>query len=145
MPTVDKQDRVLVGADRYTFEVTYVVQITLATLFTPPFCLGVTCRVFRRLALIQRFRERKRVFPVGYTPSISVVIAAYNEEKVIVNTFMRCSERLSEPGDLVVDEQHKMHFGSGRAGFARTASPCLSQGEWRKATALNRGYPGSLR
>ena len=69
------------------FEVTYLFQRTLTTLFTLSIVLGISRVVmFVGLALIQRAREKRRVFPVGFTPSVSVIIAAYNEEKVIART-----------------------------------------------------------
>ena len=87
MPPITGKDIYLAGGDRVTFEAAYLFQITLTTLFMLSIVLG-TSRVllFVGLALIQRQREKKRVFPVGFTPSVSVIIAAYNEEKVIGRT-----------------------------------------------------------
>ena len=101
MPTVRGRDRVLVGADRYVFEVTYIVQRTLTTLFTLSIVLGISrVAIFVALALVQRQREKHRVFPVGFTPSVSVVIAAYNEAKVINRTGGNAAcQQLSEPGN----------------------------------------------
>jgi cellulose synthase/poly-beta-1,6-N-acetylglucosamine synthase-like glycosyltransferase/spore germination protein YaaH/peptidoglycan/xylan/chitin deacetylase (PgdA/CDA1 family) len=42
--------------------------------------------VYGFLAVIQKFRSRRRVFDLAYQPPVSVVIAAFNEEKVIVRT-----------------------------------------------------------
>lgn len=87
MPKLTGRDIVLGGADRYIFEVHYWFQRILTTLFLLSIYLGVSrVLLFLVLALIQRHREKQRVFPGGYTPSVSVVIAAYNEEKVIAQT-----------------------------------------------------------
>src|SRR5262249_7892716 len=87
MPKVTGNDTLLVGGDRYVFEATYLFQRTLTTLFLLSIVLGISrIAIFVCLALIQRFRERRRVFPAGFTPPVSVVIAAYNEEKVITDT-----------------------------------------------------------
>lgn len=42
--------------------------------------------VYGVLATIQKFVARRRTFDPSYRPSVSVIIAAYNEEKVIVRT-----------------------------------------------------------
>ncbi len=87
MPRVTGKDTLLVGADRYIFAVSYLFQRTLTTLFTLSILLGVSRVGFLLiLALIQRAKEKRRVFPTGYAPPVSVVIAAYNEERVIVQT-----------------------------------------------------------
>ena len=87
MPLVSSRNRLLIGADQYVFEFWYLFWRVMTTLFTASIVLG-TSRVvlFVVLALIQRSRERHRVFPVGNFPSVSVIIAAYNEEKVINRT-----------------------------------------------------------
>ena len=86
-PAVQGRDTLLVDADRYVFGVSYVVQVTLTALFALSIVLGISrILLFLILALIQRMRERQRIFPVGFTPSVSVIIAAYNEEKVIART-----------------------------------------------------------
>jgi cellulose synthase/poly-beta-1,6-N-acetylglucosamine synthase-like glycosyltransferase len=41
---------------------------------------------FGSLAIVQAFRSRKRRFDPGFRPPVSVMIAAFNEEKVIVRT-----------------------------------------------------------
>ncbi len=87
MPAVTGKDALLVGADRYVFDVTYLIQRVLTTLFILSIFLGISrIAIFLVLALIQHAKEKRRVFPVGIYPSVSVVIAAYNEEKVIVRT-----------------------------------------------------------
>lgn len=87
MPPITGKDIYLVGGDRFTFEAAYLFERTLTTLFGLSIVLGVS-RVFLfvGLALIQRAREKRRIYPQGYFPTVSVVIAAYNEEKVIVKT-----------------------------------------------------------
>ncbi len=87
MPAVTGKDIYLVGSDRLTFEAAYIFQRVLSTLFALSIVLGVSrIFLFVGLALIQRGREKRRVFPIGYTPSVSVIIAAYNEETVVART-----------------------------------------------------------
>ena len=42
--------------------------------------------VYGGLAVVEKFKARRRVFDPGFRPPVSVVIAAYDEEKVIVKT-----------------------------------------------------------
>ena len=87
MPTITGNDIYLAGSDRVTFEAAYLFQMTLTSLFVLSIVLGVSrVLLFVILALIQRQREKKRVFPAGFTPSVSVIIAAYNEGKVVART-----------------------------------------------------------
>jgi cellulose synthase/poly-beta-1,6-N-acetylglucosamine synthase-like glycosyltransferase/peptidoglycan/xylan/chitin deacetylase (PgdA/CDA1 family)/spore germination protein YaaH len=143
MPSVTGSDVYLVGADRYVFEVSYLVQRTLTTLFTLSIVLGVSrVLIFVLLALIQRVREQRRVFPAGFTPSVSVVIAAYNEEKVIARTVRSLLEcgypRLQV---IVVDDGSKdATFAVASEAFAGDPRVCIVHKEnGGKATALNRG------
>lgn len=87
MPGITGRDVVLVGADRYVFEVSYAVQRTLSTLFVLSLILGVSrVLLYVALALIQKYREARRIYPTAFTPFVSVIIAAYNEEKVVNRT-----------------------------------------------------------
>lgn len=143
MPTVSGNDEVLVGADRYVFEVSYVVQRTLSTLFLLSIILGVSrVVIFVLLALIQRFREQRRVFPPGYIPSVSVVIAAYNEEKVIARTVQALLDsRYPNMEIIVVDDGSKDHtYDVVMETFADDPRVRAYRKEnGGKSTALNRG------
>ena len=143
MPKVTGHDTLLVGADRYVFGVSYLFQRTLTTLFALSIILGMSrVALFVGLALIQRIREQKRVFPVGFTPTVSVIIAAYNEEKVINRTV-----RALLDGDypnlqvIVVDDGSK--DGTSRVvaeAFGDNSRVTLVRKEnGGKASALNRG------
>ncbi len=54
------------------------------------------------LALVQKRKARKRVFDPGYRPGVSVVIAAYNEEKVIARTVRSILDNGYEDIEVVV-------------------------------------------
>lgn len=54
------------------------------------------------LAVLQKYAARKRRFDPGYRPSVSVIIAAYNEEKVIVRTIQSVLDNGYSDFELVV-------------------------------------------
>ena len=91
-PAVTGRDEALVGVDKYVFEITYLLQRALVTLFTLSIVLGISRQILvATLAIIQRSREKRKLaslITVGtnFAPTVSVLIAAYNEEKVINST-----------------------------------------------------------
>lgn len=143
MPQVTGRNVLLVGADQYVFEVSYLFWRTLTFLFAASIVLGVSrVLMFIGLALVQRFREQRRVFPPGAFPSVSVVIAAYNEEKVIARTI----GSLLESGYpnleiIVVDDGSKDGTSEAvTAAFGDHAGVRLiRKPNGGKASALNRG------
>ena len=143
MPLVTARNRLLIGADQYVFEFWYVFWRILTTLFTASIILGVSRVVFFViLALIQRARERRRVFPAAADLSVSVIIAAYNEEKVISRTVGALLE--SDYADLeviVVDDGSRDGTSEiVRERFADNPKVRLfRQPNGGKASALNRG------
>lgn len=143
MPPVSGRDMLLAGADEYVFEVTYWFQRTLSALFVLSLLLGFSrVAIFIVLALIQRYRERRRVFAPGFQPTVSVVIAAYNEERVIART-VRAILECSYPGleVIVVDDGSQDRTSDVIASeFADDARVHLIQKpNGGKASALNRG------
>jgi cellulose synthase/poly-beta-1,6-N-acetylglucosamine synthase-like glycosyltransferase/peptidoglycan/xylan/chitin deacetylase (PgdA/CDA1 family)/spore germination protein YaaH len=143
MPPVTGKDLLLVGADRYVFEVTYLLQRTLTTLFILSILLGISRTVlFLFLALIQRAKERKRVFPVGFTPSVSVIIAAYNEEKVIARTIRALLESNYPDLEIIVVDDGSADQTSAVVTEAFGSDPRVQlfrKPNGGKASALNRG------
>ena len=58
--------------------------------------------IYGVLAVIQKFRARRRVFDPGFSPPVSVIIAAYNEDKVIVRTVESVLSNGYEDLELIV-------------------------------------------
>jgi poly-beta-1,6 N-acetyl-D-glucosamine synthase len=90
-PPISNKEKILVRIDEIVFQSTYWAQTILVTLFILSIILGVFRQLMMTtLALIQLRRERKRepLLPVtgSYNPMVSVIIAAFNEEKVIEKT-----------------------------------------------------------
>ncbi len=143
MPKVTGGARALVGADKYVFEVSYYFWLILTTLFTLSIFLGVSrVAIFVVLALIQRHREKLRVFPVGFTPTVSVIIAAYNEEKVICRTIQSLLDGDFKNMEIIVVDDGSKDKTSEVVTEAYGKNPqitLLRKPNGGKATALNRG------
>lgn len=97
--------------------------------------------VFGVLAIIQKRIARRRVLSPDYRPNVSVIIAAYNEEKVIANTVDSVLNNGYEGIEvIVVDDGSKDHtlevLRSKFSGDARVT--VLTQPNAGKAAALNR-------
>jgi len=86
-PPVTGKQRLTVAYDRAFFYVTYFLGKVFAFIFIATIILGIA-RIFvmGTLALVQSRREKRRTYTDGFAPQVSVVIAAYNEEKVITKT-----------------------------------------------------------
>ncbi len=88
MPAVRWQDRGLVGIDLIAFRGWHVLQVILFFGFIGALLLG-TLRVFlvTPLALIQFYRRKAHPIPTSAVRSpVTVLIAAYNEDKTIAST-----------------------------------------------------------
>jgi cellulose synthase/poly-beta-1,6-N-acetylglucosamine synthase-like glycosyltransferase/peptidoglycan/xylan/chitin deacetylase (PgdA/CDA1 family) len=97
--------------------------------------------VYGTLAVLQKFKARRRTFDPQFHPSVSVIIAAFNEEKVIEKTVRSVLENgYADIEVVVVDDGSKdrtlavleEHFG----GDDRVV--LLSQANAGKSAALNR-------
>jgi len=86
-PAVTGSQLLTVAYDGVFFYTTYILGRILTFLFIGVICLGVfRMALMAVLAVIQSKRENKREFDLTYHPTVSVVIAAYNEAKVINRT-----------------------------------------------------------
>ncbi|HEX3581930.1 MAG TPA: glycosyltransferase, partial [Thermoanaerobaculia bacterium] len=86
-PPVTPSDNLMLASDRVVFEVMYLFELFLSIMFISGIVLGTLRVIFVTiLAFVEKAREKREHFDAGYQPSVSVVIAAYNEQKVIVRT-----------------------------------------------------------
>jgi len=100
-------------------------------------------RWYTALAVIQKVQARHRRFDPAWRPPVTVLIAAFNEEKVIRKTVSRSWERLRRPGSDVVDDGSRDRtlavleeaFGTSRGAHSVA-------GECGKSAALNRPSGG---
>lgn len=104
MPPVSAKDMVLVGVDRVVFEVNNAIDLFLRVAFLSAIVLSLLRAIsIVPLALASWLRERKRTPPPeSYHPSVSVIIAAYNERKVIGRTVQAVLNSQYQPLEVIV-------------------------------------------
>src|SRR5213075_3102851 len=87
-PRVKNSDTLMLASDRIVFEAMYLFEVFLTIAFISAIILGTLRVMFMIvLALIGKHKEQKRrKFDESYRPPVTVVIAAFNEAKVIVRT-----------------------------------------------------------
>ena len=87
MPPVPDNDRTMILLDKIAFTTIFTFLQLLAIAFVTAITLGVgRVLLITPLALIYEHRQKQRVYDAAFQPPISVVIAAFNEEQVIVHT-----------------------------------------------------------
>ena len=108
-PAVTGRQRWAVGFDRAFFDLTYWTGNGFAALFLLAIGLGIgRIVIMGALAVRQAKREAARTFDAGYQPPVSVIIAAYNEAKVINKTIATIiSSDYPDIDVLVVDDGSK--------------------------------------
>lgn len=95
--------------DRTMFDLTYWIGTGFTALFLLAIALGILRMVFMgTLATIQAKQEASRVYDTTFAPPVSVIIAAYNEAKVINKTIATLlSSDYPDLDILVVDDGSK--------------------------------------
>ncbi|MGG2066117.1 glycosyltransferase [Bacillus sp. S14(2024)] len=148
MPSVSSNDKSYLPFDRAVFSGAGYFNHTLTTIFYIAIGLGI----FRFLFLIYfAFKQKRRTTSRSFTnsayqPFVSVVIAAYNEEKVIAKTIRSILD--SDYHDfeiIIVDDGSK--DGTSKAiqeAFHKHPKVCLIQKEnGGKSSAMNLGFQKS--
>ncbi|HXH39186.1 MAG TPA: glycosyltransferase [Thermoanaerobaculia bacterium] len=146
-PPVQSSDTLMLASDRIVFEAIYLFELFLGIAFVTAIILGTARVVFVIiLALIAKWRERHESFDESYRPAVSVVIAAYNEETVIVNTIRAVLATGYEPLEIIVVDDGSSDDTSGqvRANFGDSVT-LLVQPNGGKASALNLGIAMATR
>src|SRR5207253_1703920 len=91
------------ASDRIVFEALYLFELFLGIAFVSGIILGTARVVFVTiLALLERRRTKLEQFDETFHPPVSVVIAAFNEEKVIARTIEAVLANGYEPLDIVI-------------------------------------------
>ncbi len=140
MPPVPKGDRVLIGVDDLVFILLGWGLNLLYGLFMLGILLGCARLCFvGLLAVVQRWLNHRTTFPADYAPKVSVVVPAFNEEKVVCQSVRALLE--SEYPDfeiIVVDD------GSKDATYARLVEEFGAEPKVRLFTKPNEGKAGAL-
>jgi len=144
-PRVTNSDTLMLASDRIVFEAMYLFEVFLTIAFISAIILGAL-RVFfvTTLALIARYKERRRPpFDETYRPSVTVVIAAYNEGKVINRTLQAVlGNDYAGALDVIVVDDGSADDTSAAVMREYGDDPrvhLMHQENAGKATALNRG------
>jgi peptidoglycan-N-acetylglucosamine deacetylase len=140
-PSVAASDTLLLANDRVVFEAIYLFELFLGIAFVTAIILGALRVVFVTvLALVAKVRERRAKFDMTYRPSVSVVIAAFNEEKVIASTIRAVLADRYEPLEIIVVDDGSKDDTAGEVmrNFGARVT-LIRQDNAGKAPALNRG------
>jgi peptidoglycan-N-acetylglucosamine deacetylase len=144
-PPVKSADTLMLANDRFVFEAMYVVEVFLTIAFITAIILGTLRMLFVTvLALIARRKERNHPpFDESYAPAVTVVIAAFNEAKVIVRTLDAVlASDYAGPLDVIVVDDGSADDTAATVTFAYGDDPrvqVMRQENAGKAAALNRG------
>jgi cellulose synthase/poly-beta-1,6-N-acetylglucosamine synthase-like glycosyltransferase/spore germination protein YaaH/peptidoglycan/xylan/chitin deacetylase (PgdA/CDA1 family) len=142
-PPVTSQDTLMLANDRVVFEAIYLFELFLSIAFVTAIILGAA-RVFfvTLLALIAKYRSRHARWDDTYRPTVSVVIAAFNEEKVIARTIRAVLANRYDPIEIIVVDDGSKDGTSGEVIRDFADNPkirLLRQDNSGKASALNHG------
>ncbi len=148
MPKVSAREHLLVGFDRAIFNAVFWFENGLRMAFIAAIVLGLGRVLFvMPLALTAWRRERQTEKTISSTrsedwPSVSVLVAAYNEEKVIARTIRSILEsEYARPFEVVVvdDGSRDGTFREVETQFKNDARvKLIRQANGGKASALNR-------
>ncbi|HUJ15633.1 MAG TPA: glycosyltransferase [Thermoanaerobaculia bacterium] len=142
-PPVRPNELMLLADDRIVFETLYYVELFLSIAFVSGILLGAARVLFvTSLAIVDKVRSRHREYDPNYRPPVSVVIAAFNEEKVIARTIRAVLANGYDPLDIIVVDDGSKDHTSGEVAGAFSDNPhvkLIRQDNGGKASALNRG------
>jgi cellulose synthase/poly-beta-1,6-N-acetylglucosamine synthase-like glycosyltransferase/spore germination protein YaaH/peptidoglycan/xylan/chitin deacetylase (PgdA/CDA1 family) len=142
-PPVSSRDTFMLASDRIVFEAIYLFELFLSIAFVSGIILGTLRMIFVLiLAMVEKRKSKKRTFDESYRPRVSVVIAAFNEEKVIARTIDAVLANHYPDLEVVVVDDGSSDGTSAvvLSRFANHPQVCLLQQEnGGKAAALNRG------
>ncbi len=136
MPPLSADKKVTAVVNRQTFRLMYAVSKILYLLFLAGTVLGIARLVFiAAAAVIDKRRRRTTTVAPGFLPDVAVIVPAYNEEQVIVNTIasLLASAYRGTMEILVVDDgsRDKTCECAGRLR-GRAASPHFFNSQRRK-------------
>ena len=140
MPALAPRDQALRGVDRVTFESAFLIETCLYWAFLTAIGLGALRVLWvTTLALVEARRRR----PVVTTQKqdVSVMIAAYNEGKVITRTLRAVLDGETAPAEVIVVDDGSTDATAVEVARIAAAAPrvrLLRQANAGKAAAMNR-------
>ncbi|HJQ25513.1 MAG TPA: glycosyltransferase [Blastocatellia bacterium] len=141
MPLIDTRSQWRAMADRAAFDVINFGIKLIRWLFLIGIALGIArLLLMGTLAVIEQWRERHAVYDPDYSPTVAVIVPAYNEAKVIVQTItsLLASDHPPHFEIVVVDD------GSTDATYSRVKEAFGDEPRVRLFTKANGGKPAAL-
>jgi peptidoglycan-N-acetylglucosamine deacetylase len=141
MPLIDTRSQWRAMADRAAFDVINFSIKLIRWLFLIGIILGIARLLFiGTLAVIEHQRERHAVYDTGYSPTVAVIVPAYNEEKVIVQTItsLLASDHPPNFEIVVIDD------GSKDQTYNRVKEIFSDEPRVRLFSKANGGKPAAL-
>ncbi|MBV9109976.1 MAG: glycosyltransferase, partial [Gemmatimonadetes bacterium] len=147
MPSVPSTDGTLLGLDRVTFGTWFTMANLLGFAFVLAIVLGVARGIaLTAVAVTARIREKRRGEPAEYAPPVSVLIAAFNEEKVIARTVGSVLASRYDDFEVIVVDDGSTDDTAGEVSRAFGDDPrvqLIRQPNGGKSSALNRAMQGA--
>jgi cellulose synthase/poly-beta-1,6-N-acetylglucosamine synthase-like glycosyltransferase/spore germination protein YaaH/peptidoglycan/xylan/chitin deacetylase (PgdA/CDA1 family) len=141
MPPIPASERWSIFADRLFFTVVFRFLEALSVCFLAAIALGITRVVFMTpLALIHKRKIARFVADPNFRPRVSALIAAYNEEAVIVRTIQSVLDSHYEVDEVIVVNDGSKDRTAEVVIAAFSDNPkvrSVTQPNSGKATALN--------
>jgi len=141
MPDISSKEKLTIFLDRVVFGSIFTTDWLLAIGFLSAIWLGfVRLGLITPLALIYQFKQRNRVYSPEYRPTVTVVVAAYNEEAVIARTIASVLGSRYPLNEIIVVDDGSADRTSEAVQKAFGAEPrvkLLQRENGGKAAALN--------
>ncbi len=144
MPLVPPDSLWQIWTDRLAFSVLNLAAVSIHWLFLLGIVLGIARLMFiGQLAVYQRLCKRRKLFDPAYSPFVAIVVPAYNEEKVIIQTItslLACD--LPQQFEIIVVDDGSSDTTYRAASVAFAGHPRVqvyTQPNRGKAAALNFG------
>ena len=141
MPPVTPEGMGQTWLDWAAFSVLNLLAVTIHWLFLIGIVLGIARLLFiGTLALYRGWHKRRRVYGVTYAPSVAVIVPAFNEEKVILQTIasLLASDHPDRFEIIVVDD------GSSDRTYPLARDTYANEARVRVYTKPNGGKPAAL-
>ena len=140
MPPLTPKELLIVGLDRFVFSTVFTGQSWLAKTFVCAIILGLLRVVLMVPLAVIQYQTSKCLADAPRSPTVSVLIAAYNEESVIARTILGLlASDYSIDEIIVVDDGSKdrTYQVVQEAFAAESRVKLLTQSNGGKASALN--------